>query len=465
MLLLAGMAAWAVAFCLCYPRTFAIVDEDAYLTQAYLFRQGRLTYEQSSIPAPHMTVETGGRLASKYPPGTSLLLLPFTFAGWRATFAAGLLLALAGTWLFALVLRRLAPGTDPAWALLWLCYPAVTLYSRTLMSDLPAAVLTLAAFLALVRERRFAAGLALGAAVLVRYSNGLLGVAFALVLLATGPRRLRGVLGLGLGMLPGVLLALGYNWWCYGGPFSFPMYLTGVFSPVFFPRNAVYYGRSLLLVYPLMLLAPLLVGRRWRLAVSVPAYAVLALYCFFSYVHDVPGVIEQATVGLRYLLPGLGFFVLALALVLARLESGLRGFGVVKYLLLGLALVAAVAVHWRHDRHLAEQDRYRRLVYATVPEGALVAANARVTELFSHAWGDRRYLRFAEFNVRVPVDAALAAADDPWALLMQPAGRRNYIELALFFSLLARFPERELVLEEETPRRLEAWRLRPGRGD
>ncbi|MFO7675292.1 MAG: glycosyltransferase 87 family protein, partial [bacterium] len=452
------------AFVLSYPRTYAIVDEDAYLTQAWLFRTGRATYEDSSLPPPHMTVESGGRLASKYPPGASLILLPFTLAGWRAPFAAGLVLALAGTLLFCLIMRRMAPAAAPAWALLWLCYPAVTLYSRTLMSDLPAAVLVLAAFLALIRERRLLAGLLLGFSVLVRYSNAVFVPVFGIIALASARPRLRGVGAFLLGLVPGAALALGWNQLAYGGPLSFPMYLTGEFSPAFLPRNAVYYGTSLLVLYPLMLILPLAVERRWRLAVALPAYAGLGLYCCFSYIYDVPGLAERLTIGLRYLLPGLGFFILGTALLLARLERLLPGFRVFRFALLGLALAGSLAVHWRHDRYLAVQDRYRRLVYELVPDTALVVCNKDVSELFSHVWGDRNYLRFAEFEQSVAVDAAIAESADPWAVLLQKPGRRSAAETAIFSSLLGRYPDAALVVRESLPWSLEAWRLRPPAG-
>jgi len=109
-LLVAGAVLYVLTFLALYPRTTAIVDEDAYLTEAYLFRTGRLSYEGSPIPAPHMTVESGGRLASKYPPGNSLFLLPFTLFGWRAVFVSGLLLGLAGIVLIAAGLLGLAYG-------------------------------------------------------------------------------------------------------------------------------------------------------------------------------------------------------------------------------------------------------------------------------------------------------------------------------------------------------------------
>ncbi|MBM3315484.1 hypothetical protein FJY71_06570, partial [candidate division WOR-3 bacterium] len=122
-LLLAGMAFYAACYLALYPPTFAIADEDAYLTQALLFRSGRLAYDGSGIPPPLMTVVPAGHLVSKYPPGNALFLVPFTLPGWRWVFLSGLVLALAGTALFALSLRRLCPEADPAWALIYLGYP------------------------------------------------------------------------------------------------------------------------------------------------------------------------------------------------------------------------------------------------------------------------------------------------------------------------------------------------------
>ncbi len=460
-LLFSGMAIWTLAYLLFFPRTFAIVDEDAYLTQAYLFRTGHITYEQSPIPAPHMTVEHDGRIASKYPPGTALLLLPFTLLGWRAPFVVGLLLALLGTWLFRRVLHEIEPGADPAWALLWLAYPVVTLFARTLMSDLPAATLVLAAFLLLVRKRTLAAGVLLGVACLVRFSVAALVPVFALLVLLEGKSRLRRVILLLLGLLPFGLAALGYNWYCYGGPLQFPMYLTGQFAPGFFPRNAWFYARNLVLFYPLMLFLPLFVRRGWRWRISLPAYTILLVYCFFSYVHDVPDLAERLTVGMRYLLPGMAFFILGTAVALHRLDMRIRGFRFAKYGLLLLLLGASVAIQYRHDRYLAVQDRYRKLLYATVPEDGLVVCNKDVSELVSFAWGPRRYRRFVEFNVPIPVMDDIAAADSAWMVLLQKPGKTNLVETVLFYSLLARFDRRRKVVEVESPYRFQAWLVTP----
>ena len=460
-LLVVGAVLYVLTFLALYPRTTAIVDEDAYLTEAFLFRTGRLSYEGSSVPAPHMTVESGGRLTSKYPPGTSLFLLPFTLFGWRAVFVSGLLLALAGTALFALILRKLAPEADPAWALLYLFYPAVVLLSRTIMSDLLAATLVLAAFYCLLRSRGwvFASGLLLGFACLARYSNAILLPVFLLLALRpTGPRlRLVLLFIAGFAPLAGVIAA--YNAYAYGSPFSFPMYLTGNFSPAYFLHNVWYYGTALVILYPLMLAAPLLAGRGRRLLLGLPAYTVLGVYCFFSFTYDVPNLPARLTIGLRYLLPGLPFFMLAFVLAADRLLGRLRA-GWLKYAAVGGMALLSVVIQFRHDRYLGVQAGYQRLLLDNVPKSALLLCDAGVSELVSYAWGWRDYRHVAEFNVPIPLDSVLTGDRPLYAGLVEKPGSDNPVVLTVFEALLARFPQRALVVETRTPWKFRLYRLR-----
>jgi 4-amino-4-deoxy-L-arabinose transferase-like glycosyltransferase len=460
-LLVAGAVLYALTFLALYPRTTAIVDEDAYLTEAFLFRTSRLSYEYSNIPAPHMTIEMDGRVTSKYPPGTSLFLLPFTLLGWRAVFVSGLLLALAGTALFGLILKRLSPETDPAWALLYLFYPAVVLLSRTIMSDLLAATLVLAAFYCLLRRGGwlFTSGLVLGLACLVRYSNAVLVPVFLLLALRPAGSRLRVALMLVAGFAPLAGVIAAYNACAYGSPFSFPMYLTGQFSPAFFLHNIRYYGTALLILYPLTLAAPFAAGKGRRLLLGLPAYAVFILYCFFSYTYEVPNLPARLTVGLRYLLPGLPFFILAFVLAANRLLERLR-MGWFKYAAVGGMALLSVAIQLRHDRYLAVQTRYQRLVLDNVPESALLLCDPGVSELVSYAWGWRDYRHIAEFNVPMPLDSALTGDRPLYAGLAERPGSDNLVVRTVFEALLARFPQRALVTETQTPWKFRLYRLR-----
>lgn len=461
-LLYVGMAVFAATYILLYPSVFAVVDEDAYLTQALLFKTGHITYENSCIPAPHMTVAGHGRLASKYPPGNSLYLLPFVAVGWRAAFAAGLLLALAGTLLFRLVLRRLDDEADPNWSLLWLFYPAVVLLSRTLMSDLLAATVTLAAFYCLLRRGRWLvlSGLALGFACLVRYSNAVLVLAFLVLALRPKGERAASAARLLAGVLPFALVIAGYNWYAFGGPLAFPMYLTGFFSFAFLPANAAYYVVNLLALYPLMLFAPFAAGRSRRLLLALPAFAVTLLYCFFSYIHESPSWPERLTVGMRYLLPAAPFFILGFVLAADDIVRRFRGTAFLKYLGIGTMLALSIAIQYRHDRYLRVQEHYRDLLYRLVPARALVVANADASELISYAWGPRNWRHFAEFDVPVPVDSEIAAAGEVYAAMVEKPGDDRSTETLVFETLLARFPGRALVSEERSPYRFRLYRLK-----
>ena len=449
-----------MTFLALYPRTTAIVDEDAYLTEAFLFRTGRLSYEGSPIPAPHMTVESGGRLTSKYPPGTSLLLMPFTLLGWRAVFISGLLLALAGTALFSLILKRLSPEADPAWALLYLFYPAVVLLSRTIMSDLLATTLVLAAFYCLLRRGGWllGAGFILGLACLVRYSSAILVPVFLILVLRPAGPRLRLVLLFLAGFAPLAGVMTAYNVYAYGSLSSFPMYLTGQFSPAFFTHNVRYYGAALLLLYPLMLAAPFVAGEGRRLLLGLPAYTVLGLYCFFSYTYDAPDLPARLTIGLRYLLPGLAFFILAFVLVADRLLGRLRA-GWLKHAVVGGMALLSIAIQFRHERYLQVQAGYQRLLLDHVPESALLLCDASVSELVSYAWGWRDYRHIAEFNVPIPLDSVLTGKRPLYAGLAERPGSDNPVELTIFASLLARFPNRALVAETQTPWKFRLYRL------
>jgi 4-amino-4-deoxy-L-arabinose transferase-like glycosyltransferase len=460
-LLIAGVVLYALTFLALYPRTTAIVDEDAYLTEAFLFRTGRLSYDGSPVPAPHMTVASGGRLTSKYPPGTSLFLVPFILLGWRAVFISGLLLALAGTALFGLILKRLSPQADPAWALLYLFYPAVVLLSRTVMSDLLAATLVLAAFYCLLRRGGWllGAGFVLGLACLVRYSNAIFVPVFLILALRPAGPRLRLALLFLTGFLPPAGVMAAYNAYAFGSPFSFPMYLTGQFSPAFFPHNAWYYGSALLILYPLMLAAPFAIGKGRRLLLGLPAYSVLGLYCLFSYTYDVPNLPARLTIGLRYLLPGLPFFVLAFVLAADRLLDRLRA-GWLKYAAVGGMALLSIAIQFRHDRYLEVQAGYQRLLLDNVPKSAMLLCDAGTSELVSYAWGWRDYRHIVEFNVPIPLDSVLAGDRSLYAGLAEKPGSDNPVLLTVFESLLARFPERSLVAETRTPWKFRLYRLR-----
>ncbi len=471
LLLWLGVIVYVLSFVIFFPRQPTIVDENEYLSLALVFRSGHITYDASGIPASNLAVPTGNRLASKYPPGNSVFLVPFTFTflGWRAVFLSGLLLALCGTLLFYLVLKQLTPDPQPSLPLLYLFYPAVVLFSRTVMSDLLSATLILASFLfslppsenraLLLSFHAFVSGCLFGFACLVRYSSAILLPGFLLFFFVPPRQKLLDTVLFFAGLFPFALVALLYNHFAYGGPLRFPMYLTGTFSLSFFPRNFPYYALTLLTLYPLMLLAPFAIRDRRHLLLAFPAYSLLLFYSFFSYTSLKYPLPVRALIDLRYLLPALPFFLLAYASVLVQLEKRHSFLQQVRLGATSLLIAAGVFLHYRHDRHLALQEQYRRQLLKVIPQEALVIGNADVLKLLHPAWGWRDSRLLAKHGVPLPLDSAISSRDTVYAALLQT--RRDPVELTAFYALLSRFPSAVLVTSRTSPYLFLVFRLKP----
>lgn len=470
LLLRLGIIVYVLSFVVFFPRQPSIVDENEYLSLALVFRSGHITYDGSGIPASSLTVSTGNRLASKYPPGNSAFLVPFTFLGWRTVFVSGLLLALCSTLLFYLVLKQLSPDPPPSLPLLYLFYPAVVLFSRTVMSDLLSATLILASFLLSLPPvenrtlrlsfRALASGCLFGFACLVRYSSAILLPGFLLSFLVPRRRKLPDTTFFLAGLFPFALAALLYNHFAYGGPLRFPMYLTGTFSLSFFPRNFPYYALILLTLYPLMLFAPLVVEGRRRLLLVLPAYSLLLFYSFFSYTSLKYPLPVRALIDLRYLLPALPFFLLAYALVLVQLEKSYSFLQQIRLGVTSLLIAAGVFLHWRHDRHLTLQEKYRRQLLKVIPQEALVIGNADVLKLLHPAWGWRESRLLSKHGFPLPLDSAISRRDTVYAALLQI--RRDPVELTAFHAVLSRFPSAIPVTFCTNPYLFLIFQLKPG---
>ncbi|MGI8588978.1 MAG: ArnT family glycosyltransferase [Chloroflexia bacterium] len=217
-------------------------------------------------------------------PATALVL----FLGARRRFGPGVALAVSGSFLLAT--------------------PAIA-YSRLAFAEPSSGLLILVAFLLVFSNsltggrdrwlRVFAAGVCLGLAVLVKPANAIYLPVPALLLawrLAKRPvsvRRLVSGMGVfGLGVLPGLLLTLGYNALRYGSPFVFgyegegfttplPVGLYGLlFSP---GKGLIWYAPPVLLT-PFALVACLRRGvlRAEAAAISAQAVIVLVFHALWS---------------------------------------------------------------------------------------------------------------------------------------------------------------------------------------
>jgi hypothetical protein len=213
----------AAAALLVYRAHPLSMDEYAPLFQARVFARGRLTGQVPFDLVPRLVppfrwfIESApsGAMLSAYWPGFALLLTPFVWIGcpWLLNPLLG-----GGTLLLAWSLAgRLWPGTSAAgWAVLFTAASpafsvnAISFYS---MAAHLAASLCFAALV--IEDRLFLAGV-VGSLALALH-NPLPHTLFALpwiAWLAWRPGRLRNLLVLALGYMPGVIVLLGgWMWW------------------------------------------------------------------------------------------------------------------------------------------------------------------------------------------------------------------------------------------------------------
>ena len=394
---------YAAIFVAYYPPTLGIEDEVGYLNQALVWSHGAVSAGGAGFHDLMGFVTIGGREVAVRQPGRSLAMLPFLLAGRPSSvFLSGLLLHLATVAAGGAVLARL--GRSPVWAVLLLCHPTLALYSRTLMADEGAGLGIVLAALAVATTARplmgawAAAATVLGA--LMRYHVGLSlpFVAAAFRFPPARPRPLREVaLCLVTGGLGGALI-VAYNLWLYHHPTDPSPAARGLWSTGYIVTQAPFYASALMLIWPGMLLAPVLDRSviRWM----VRGVCGLYLLMFLSYYwHDQgAGWVETAVLGQRLIQVALPLWVVSyagvvddLVMVPLRRRLGAATARTMTALVCAGLLVATTMLFARHQAHLRTLVAVRDAVAAAVPDGACLAANGTVQKLFGVATGRPSY--------------------------------------------------------------------------
>ncbi|HEY2157382.1 MAG TPA: hypothetical protein VGH33_17270 [Isosphaeraceae bacterium] len=398
------MAAYAALFVAYYPPLPGIEDEAGYLNQALVWSHGAISAEGAGYPDMPSFFESKGRHVSGRNPGRSLAALPFLMAGGvAATFASGLLIHLATTAVAAAVLARL--GRSPLWAALVLFHPTLAIYSRTIMGDEAAGLGLLLAAWAVTRTESpragLWAGLAVGLAALMRYHAGLAlpFVASAFRFPAARPRPWRqAALCLASGGLCGGLI-VAYNLAMFGRATDPNPTMHGpLLDTGYVAANAKFYAVALMLVWPGMLLAPILDRSilRWLARGICGLYLAFFLACYW---YDQGGSwAETCVLGLRLISVALPVWIVSYAGVVdewvaaplrrrigRRWSRALAAAGC-------LGLLAATGLMFaRHQRHLDDLGAARAAMARAVPDGASVIANGAVYKLFAIPSGPPSY--------------------------------------------------------------------------
>lgn len=447
--LLLALLAYAIVYLAFLPRVLGVKDEVGFLNQAILWTDPGAAPPDSAWRAADDLIFLNGRWAGWRNPGRSLLLLPLLpLRNVEALYLSSLLVHLASALCAGLLLRRL--GRSALWGVLVLFHPTLALYSRTLMADGPAGLFLLLGLLALTGTRApgFSAGLAVGVAAVFRYQVGLL-----LPFLALGIRRYpllrdrprQALLCLAGGLAVGVPLFL-YNQVVFGQPLGFTG--QGSFSFRFLGANLPVYLASLLLLWPLMLLAPLFDRSTLRGPIWYTALPLLGTMLFYSW-HDMGSTPAQTlVVSQRLLQPVLPLWIVSYSVVLAErvapwIRRRLPGRAGAALVAAGcvLLLVGQGVIFTRHQRHLETLRQTREAVMAHVPEGSFILSDSTVRKLFAGLGSDLPTYRWIPYDRDgAPLDQSrvLDGLREPWYLAVLPR-RPGYEFPETLIGILSRY--------------------------
>lgn len=331
---LAGiLLAWTLAAALHWPAACTFRDEVGYVGQARLLLAGTFRPEPDSVcyslRAPRGEV-------AEYPPFFPMLLAPLFALSPRAVFALGFLSALALAVAAALAVARL--GGRPFWGALVLVHPTVLLLSRTVMTDVAVAALSLAAWLSLRSKRSLAILAFFALLVLVKPTGGLIAALLVAGVMIeerslVAPAAIRAALGAIAG-LAGVFLL---NFLATGGiSYAYSESAQG-FAIGTLVTSGGAHVRTLLLAPPLLFLGAVPLWKRRDFGPLFVIAGLTAAMSLYRFVDTGATFLQTLFLAPRLILPVVAFLLAGWGALLDRVAER---WGFVRFAV-GILLVAA----------------------------------------------------------------------------------------------------------------------------
>lgn len=335
--LLAAATSFIIIYLLFYPTFYTFVDENEYLRGSYLLSQSKIILREPYKQYRYLPFTepcdndkpcfSEMHYSNKYPPGMFLLLLPFTIISWKLGFILSLIAHIASFYLLVKILRKL--NINEYFALLYLFFPGIVFFSRTMMSELASIFFILLSFYFYIKENKkdkIMAGIFTGAAILIRYTNVIFFIALSIAIFLRGLKEAKWRFNLGnilnkfaadyllflFSFIPFLILLLFYNKYAYNGFLNFGYTLkTSGIGVVLFKSFYTYfkYIGALLVIYPLMLLAPIFYKGKYKLEIILSTYLFLIVFGMQDLFHY--DILKNLIIGPRYMFPVLPLMLIA----------------------------------------------------------------------------------------------------------------------------------------------------------
>jgi len=193
--------------------------------------------------------------------------------------------------------------------------------------------------------------------------------------------------------MPFLCLIAFYNSMAFGGPMRTPLESTGHFSWSYVAEHLPFYAETLMLCYPLMLVAPVFYQGRLRWEIRWVCSVWLLFYSSYYFITQGRNAIETLVAGQRFLLPAIPLFLFA---YIGWLDGLVRRARIqVDQVVLPVAavlLVFAFGLSRAHAAYLQRQVDLRETLLRETPPEAVLLCNKDVAKLFQPVWGYREYL-------------------------------------------------------------------------
>ncbi|MEO0226947.1 MAG: hypothetical protein ABIL70_02715 [candidate division WOR-3 bacterium] len=422
-----------------YPLTIGIVDETAYLSTAYTLQKGSIYYEQAGITSVPAMIEAKGHLVSRYPPGNSILLLPFTTINWRFSFLRGYLLMGLGYLLVILLLSHFRLSVF--YSLLFLFHPSFILYSRTIMSDLPGCIFILLALYLFIKNKPCFAGLIFGLGIAIRYPLLLIPGALGLVLILQN--RIKEFLKVAIGTIIGILPLLFYHLLLFNSPLD-PIKASAVgFSIKNFPNMFLNISVSLNLLYPFLLIIPFFAKLKEKWIFITPAIFFVVFFSFYYFRDTGQNFWEALVLQQRFMLPVIPFLLIPYTEMLQN-QKIINKLGTI---FIPLLFFSSVVISYAHQRFLKEEISYQKKLYTFAKDADLIICNKDVFELINPYI---KPLRWVPFEIEGRLVFPKEYKDSDRNILFICLARQIRIR-TLFEEFLCQFPEAKEIYRETHP--------------
>ncbi len=443
-----GFVLFSVTFFAFYPTTYAITDEAAYLSTAYTFGRGTIFYDLVGISNAPMGMSIAGHYISKWPPGNAALLLPFSIIHWKLIFLRGYVLMAIGFWIFILLLRNYK--LPQIYAFLFLFHPSFVLYSRTIMSDVPATITALVGIYFLVKRKYFIAGILMGICVFIRFPLLLLPITFGVILLLRKNQQhfIYFTIGATVSIIPLIVYNLiGFR--IITGPigfyevdFSF-RYFLHMFKEFFLSSN---------ILYPLLLILPFSWRKKEQWVFVIPAFVFIVFYSLQSLIDTGENFFESLVLGQRFMLPVIPFLLIPYIAVVSRIKFASKAI----LPTCGLLLILSIVTHSRHQEYLKQQVYYRNEVYKYTENADLILCNKEVYELINPYI---RYIPWLPFESKGNL-LPLEKYDNNKRNVYLVCIAHNEKMKTLFWGALSNFSDKEEIHTSTSPHYFSVWRIR-----